>query len=76
MSKQRGANRTRNKRDSKGRQRLQRGRRRIALREENVREDDDRRGGVNVKVEELDGGANQRGDDNFIARIYRNVFRL
>lgn len=37
VSKQRRANRTRNKRDSKGRQRLQRGRRRIALREENVR---------------------------------------
>jgi hypothetical protein len=49
VSKQRRANRTRNKGDSKGRQRLQRGRRRIALREENMREDDDRGGGINIK---------------------------
>jgi hypothetical protein len=32
-----------------------------------MREDDNRSGGINIKVEELNGGANQRGDDNFIA---------
>ena len=32
-------------------------------------------GGVNIKVEELNGGANQRCDDDFIARVDRNVFR-
>ncbi len=67
MTKQRRANRTRDEGDSKGCQRLQCGRRRVALREEDMREDNNRCGGVNVKVEELDGGANQRGDDDFIA---------
>ena len=29
---------------------------------------------VNVEVEELNGGADEGGNDDFIARVYRNVF--
>ena len=39
-----------------------------------MREHDHRGGGVNIEVEELNGGANERGDDNFIARVDRGVF--
>jgi hypothetical protein len=67
VAKQRGTNRTGDEGDGEGRQRLQRGCGRVTLREENMREDDDRGGGIDIKVEELNGGANERGDDDFIA---------
>ncbi len=76
VAEQRRTNRTCDKGDGEGRQRLQRGRRRVALREEDMRENDDRSGGVNIEVEEFDGGANQRCDDDFIARVNRDVFLL
>lgn len=34
-------------------------------------EDDNRGGGVNIEVEELNGGADERGDDDFITRVNR-----
>ncbi len=48
-------------------QRLQGGRSGIALREKDMREDDDRGGGIDVEVEKLNGGANERGDNNLVA---------
>ena len=44
------------------------------LREEDVGEHDHRRGRVNIEVEELNGSADERSDDDFIARIDRGVF--
>ncbi len=32
-----------------------------------MREDDDRGGGIDVEVEKLNGGANERGDNNLVA---------
>lgn len=43
------------------------GRSGIALREKDMREDDDRGGGIDVEVEKLNGGANERGDNNLVA---------
>ena len=53
--------------DGEGGQRLQGGRSGIALREKDMREDDDRGGGIDVEVEKLNGGANERGDNNLVA---------
>jgi len=39
-----------------------------------MRKDDDRRGGVNIKVEKLNRRTNERGDDNFITRVDRGAF--
>ena len=50
--------------------------RRIALREEDMRKHNNGRSGVNVKVEELNGRANERGDKDFITRVDRRVFLL
>lgn len=67
MAKQRGADRPGDEGDGEGGQRLQGGRSGIALREKDMREDDDRGGGINVEVEKLNGGANERGDNNLVA---------
>ena len=67
MAKQRGADRPGDEGDGEGGQRLQGGRSGIALREKDMREDDDRGGGIDVEVEKLNGGANQRGDNNLVA---------
>ncbi len=62
VAKQRGADRPGDERAmAKGGQRLQGGRSGIALREKDMREDDDRGGGIDVEVEKLNGGANERG---------------
>ncbi|MPN38500.1 hypothetical protein SDC9_186024 [bioreactor metagenome] len=39
-----------------------------------MREDNHGGGRINIEVEELNGGANERGDDDFIARVDRGVF--
>ncbi|SSL85561.1 Uncharacterised protein [Klebsiella pneumoniae] len=67
MAKQRGADRPGDEGDGEGGQRLQGGRSGIALREKDMREDDDRGGGIDVEVEKLNGGANERGDNNLVA---------
>ncbi len=67
MAKQRGADRPSDEGDGEGGQRLQGGRSGIALREKDMREDDDRGGGIDVEVEKLNGGANERGDNNLVA---------
>ena len=67
MAKQRGADWPGDEGDGEGGQRLQGGRGGIALREEDMREDDDRGSGINVEVEKLNGGANERGDNNLVA---------
>ncbi len=63
----RGADRPGDEGDGEGGQRLQGGRSGIALREKDMREDDDRGGGIDVEVEKLNGGANERGDNNLVA---------
>ena len=39
-----------------------------------MREDDDRGGGIDVEVEKLNGGANERGDNNLVALVDRGGF--
>lgn len=39
-----------------------------------MREDNHGGGRINIEVEELNGGANERGDDDLIARIDRSMF--
>ena len=41
-----------------------------------MRKHNNGRSGVNVKVEELNGCANERGDKDFITRVDRRVFLL
>ncbi len=67
VAKQRGADRPGDEGDGEGGQRLWGGRSGIALREKDMREDDDRGGGIDVEVEKLNGGANGRGDNNLVA---------
>ena len=47
-----------------------------ALWEEDMRKHNNGRSGVNVKVEKLNGRANERGDKDFITRVDRRVFLL
>ena len=77
MAKQGGADRPGDEGDGEGGQRLQGGRSGIALREKDMREDDDRGGRINVEVEKLNGSTNERGDNDFIARVDRgSVLRV
>ena len=71
VAEQRRANRPRDEGDGKCRQRLQGRGGGVALGKEDVREDDNRGGGVNVEVKKLDSGADKRGDNHFIAGVDR-----
>ena len=69
VAEQRRADRARDKGDGEGGQRLQRRGGRVALWEEDMWKHDHRGGGIDVEVEELDGGTDQRGDDDFPAEF-------
>jgi hypothetical protein len=58
VTKHGGTNRTRDESNRKGGERLQRCGGRVTLREEDMRENDNRGGGIDIEIEEL-GGANQ-----------------
>ncbi|GCN98093.1 hypothetical protein ExPCM20_04413 [Escherichia coli] len=76
MTKNGRANGARDEGDGEGGERLERCCRRIALWEEDMRKHNNGRSGVNVKVEKLNGRANERGDKDFITRVDRRVFLL
>jgi hypothetical protein len=56
MSEQYGTHRPRKKRDRKGREGLQDGRRRIRIRKEQLRENENRGRCVDIEIEKLDRG--------------------
>ena len=70
VAEQRRPNRPRQKRNAKRRQRRERGRRRVGRRKEQPRKHQHRRGGVNIEVEELDGGADQAGKQHLARAIH------
>ena len=69
MTEQRRAERPRKEGDRKRGQRRQRRRRRIFLRKEQPRENQHRRGRVDVKVEKLDRGADEAGKQYLSGRV-------
>ena len=70
MAEQHRADRPRDEGDRKRRQRGERGRGRVGGREEQPGKDEHGGGGVDVKVEELDRGPDQAGEQDLAGRIY------
>ncbi len=73
VAEERGADRPRQKRDAKGGERGERGGGRVGRRKEQPGKNEHCRGRVNVEIEELDGGADEAGEQHLARRIDRRM---
>src|SRR6202012_2877975 len=69
VAEQRRADGTREERNSKGREREENGRRGVWFGEEKRREDQDRGRGIDVEIEEFDGGADEGSKENLLRSV-------